>query len=49
MFLGLKKYVQIRIDKINFIFKFDFIYNVYINNADIQLLALMLKKITNKN
>ena len=34
----LKKQVYIRVDKIIFIFKFDFIQNVYNNNADIQLL-----------
>jgi hypothetical protein len=40
----LKKQVYIRVDKIIFLFKFDFIHNVYNNNAAIQLLGVIEKK-----
>jgi hypothetical protein len=36
-----KKTRKIRIVEITFSFKFDFIHNVYINNAVIQLLAVI--------
>jgi hypothetical protein len=39
----LKKQVYIRVDKIIFPFKFDFIHNVHNNNAAIQLLGTILK------
>ena len=40
----LKKQVYIRVDKIIFLFKFDFIHNVYNNNAVIQLLVAIRAK-----
>ena len=33
-----------RVDKFIFLFKFDFIHNVYSNNAEIQLLGAITKK-----
>jgi hypothetical protein len=39
----LEKQLYIRIDKIIFLIKFDFIHNVYNNNAEIQLLAIIKK------